>query len=110
MSKYANKRLHMRTSGGKFRKATMQDIGICGVCPVCNHFLIQHYNGDPRDAFPDPRQFVYRCFTCQPLTAEEQALQEKIEAEKPKPIGIMQFFESAFNNGVQPTTDTPENS
>lgn len=95
MSKYANNRLHMRTGGGQFRKATMQDIGIGGVCPVCSHFLIQHYNGDPRDAFPDPRKFVYRCFTCQPLTDEEQALQAEIEAEKPKPVSIMDIFRPA---------------
>ena len=95
--RYPNKRFRMRGLGGKFRKATMEDIGIGGVCPKCNHFLIQHYNGDPRDAFPDPRKFVYRCFTCEPLTDAEKALAAEIEAAKPKPEGILAFLKRAMD-------------
>lgn len=88
MSKYANKRMHIRDAGGRFRRATMQDIGIGGVCPTCGHFLLRHYDGDPRDEFPDPRKFRNRCFTCEPLTGAERALQAEIEASRPKPPSI----------------------
>lgn len=96
MSRYANKRIHMRTSGGQFRKATMQDFGIGGVCPApgCRHFLLRHYDGDPRELI-DPRKFEYRCFTCKPLTQAEQDLQAEIEASKPKPKSIIDIIMAA---------------
>ena len=75
MSKYANKRMHIRSAGGQFRKATGEDFGIGGVCPNCNHLLLRHYDGDPRDTTPDPRRFRYRCFTCEPLSEDEKALE-----------------------------------
>jgi len=98
MSKYANKRLHMRAANGRFRKAKMEDFGIGGVCPKCRHLLLHHYNGDPRDAFPDPRKFVYRCFTCEPLTDAELKLQAEIKAAKPKPEGILAFLKRAMDD------------
>jgi DNA segregation ATPase FtsK/SpoIIIE-like protein len=67
MERYKNKRVLLR-SRGKFRKAVAADVGIGGVCPVCRHFLLQHYDGDPKDPYPDPRLFRYRCFTCEPLS------------------------------------------
>ena len=70
MERYRNKRILLRSGSGRFRKAVMQDLGIGGVCPVCQHFLIQYYDGDPQTNCPDPRLFRYRCFTCEPLAEE----------------------------------------
>lgn len=70
--KARNKRLIPRAGSGQFRKASAADLGIGGVCPDCNHLLLQHYDGDERDPFPDPQKFRYRCFTCEPRTEEEQ--------------------------------------
>ena len=64
--RYPNKRIVHRGSTGQFRKATMQDVGIGGICETCGHFLLHSYDGDPYDNHPDPRQFRYRCFTCEP--------------------------------------------
>lgn len=85
MSRYANKRMMMRTAGGQFRAATGKDFGIGGVCPTpgCNHLLLHHYDGDTRQMI-DPRKFVYRCFTCNPLTKAEKQLAAEIESENPK--------------------------
>jgi hypothetical protein len=66
-----------------------------GVCPKCNHFLLRHYDGDPRDQFPDPRKFVNRCFNCEPLTEAEQQLQAEIDASKPKSLGMIEFLQKA---------------
>jgi len=95
MSRYANKRMHIRTAGGQFRKAVAADIGIMGVCPICNHFLLHHYDGDPRETSPDPRKFVNRCLTCQPLTESEQALAAEIETGKPKPRTIFDVIKAS---------------
>ena len=92
MSRYANKRQMFRTGSGQFRKAHMNDVGIGGVCPVCSHFLLSHYDGDPGDAFPDPRKFGYRCFTCQPLTEAEQAMKSAHEARQPKPPSLLDIL------------------
>jgi len=71
VSRYANKRQMLR-SGGRFRKAQGSDLGIMGVCPICNHFLLRVYDG-PMDGTPDPRAFRNRCFTCEPkAVAAEQ--------------------------------------
>ena len=94
MSRYTNKRMHMRTTSGQFRKAVAADIGIMGVCPVCRHFLLRHYDGDPRETSPDPRKFVNRCFTCQPFTLAEQALQAEIESAKSKPRSIFDILKA----------------
>ena len=93
MSRYANKRPHLRTSGGKFRQATAAEFGIMGVCPTCRHFLLRHYDGDPREPFIDPRKFVSRCFTCQPLTDAEKALAAEIEASRPKPPSLLDLLD-----------------
>src|SRR3990170_4488756 len=92
MSRYANKRLHIRTTGGQFRKAQMSDVGIGGTCSICLHFLLRHYDGDPRDTTPDPRRFRYRCFTCEPETDQEKALRDEIEAAQPKQASLMEIF------------------
>jgi len=102
MSRYANKRLHMRTAGGQFRQATGEDIGIMGVCLVCRHFLLRHYDGDPRDPNPDPRRFRNRCFTCEPETDTEKALAADIEASKPATPSILNILKPA-----QPSPDEP---
>jgi hypothetical protein len=94
MERYANKRMMIRGTGGQFRQPTMQDVGIGGVCPVCNHFFIRHYDGDPRDTSPDPRRFRYRCFTCEPLTDAEKALAAEIESAQPKRATIFDVLKS----------------
>lgn len=86
--KAPNKRIIPRSSGGQFRKTTALDFGIGGICQNCNHFLLRHYDGDTRAEFLDPRKWVYRCFTCNPLTEAEQTLKAEIEASKPKPRGL----------------------
>lgn len=92
MSKYANKRMHIRGSGGRFRKATGADFGIGGACPNCRSFMLRHYDGDPREAHPDPRCFRYRCFTCEPETEAESLLKAEIDEAKPKQPTIMDLL------------------
>jgi hypothetical protein len=93
MERYSNKRMLFR-KGGKFYKPTAEDFGIGGACPVCRHFLIRVYDGDPNASTVDPRAFRYRCFTCEPLTeAEQKARDEKIAAE-PK-FSMANFFSKA---------------
>lgn len=93
--RYSNKRIGARDGRGQFRKVTMQDVGIGGVCPTCSHFLLRTYDGDTRDAFPDPRKFRYRCFTCEPRTDAELALEAEIEASKPKRVSILDILKGA---------------
>ncbi len=81
--KYNNKRLAFRGNGGKFRKATLADVG-AGVCPTCNHITVRHYNGDPRTEFPFPNLWVYRCFNCNPRTDAEKAMQAEVDAKTPR--------------------------
>lgn len=68
--RYSNKRMMFR-SGGRFRAAQASDVGIMGICPVCNHFLIRVYEG-PTTGTPDPRAFRNRCFNCEPKTDAEK--------------------------------------
>jgi hypothetical protein len=70
----------------------MQDIGIGGVCEVCNHLLLRHYNGDENERPLDPRGFRYRCFTCEPLTEAEKAKRDEREAGRPKERGIVDMI------------------
>ncbi len=98
--RYPNKRSRFRTAGGQFRKATGEDFGIGGVCQ-CGHFLLRHYNGDPRNPHPDPRAFRYRCFTCEPETQAELALKAEIAASKPKPVGILDMLRAVDSGGNQ---------
>ena len=88
--RYANKRLVIR-KGGQYAKLTPTDVGIGGVCE-CGHLKFHTYSGDPRDEFPDPRNFRYRCFTCEPKTDAEFALEAQIEATKPKQKGIYEWL------------------
>ncbi len=90
--RYPNKRAMLRAGGGRFRAAQPSDIGIGGVCPNCQHLMVNHYHGDPRAPFLDPAKFKPRCFTCNPLTAEEQELQAEIKAGQPKPPSLMDTF------------------
>lgn len=95
MSRYANKRLHMRTPSGRFRRAVPADFGIGGVCPNCQHLLLRHYDGDERERPMDPRRFRYRCFTCEPLTEAELTLAAEIAASKPPKKGFVAQLEEA---------------
>jgi hypothetical protein len=70
--KATNKRIIMRAGNGRFRQATGADLGIGGVCPVCSHFLLRHYDGDLDDRPQDPQKIRYRCFTCEPKTEEDE--------------------------------------
>lgn len=47
----------------------MQDIGVGGVCPTCQHLLLRHYDGDETQRPLDPAKWRYRCFTCEPREA-----------------------------------------
>lgn len=94
MSKYANKRLHIRSGNGRFRRPQPADVGIGGVCEKCRHLLLRHYDGDPRQTI-DPRRFRYRCFTCEPLTDAEKQLAAEIEAAKPKPPTLIDILARA---------------
>jgi hypothetical protein len=89
MEKYSNKRM-MHRKGGKFAKLTASDFGIGGACPNCRHLLIRVYEGDPNNI--DPRAFRYRCFTCEPKTEQELAVEaQKSEAQ----FSLSEFFEAA---------------
>lgn len=82
MEKYKNKRMVIR-KGGRYAKLTTADVGIGGACLLCGHFLLRHYDGDPKAQFVDPRLFRYRCFTCEPETEQEkQANAAKVEAAR----------------------------
>jgi len=81
-----------RSGNGQFRAITAADFGIGGVCPTCNHLLVRHYDGDPRDEFPHPQKFRFRCFTCEPKTETELKLEAEIEAAKPKPVSIFDLI------------------
>lgn len=96
--KAPNKRIISRGGNGRFRKTSMQDFGIGGTCPECRHLLIQHYDGDPRDEFPNPRNFRYRCFTCEPLTDAEIKLKAEIEAAKPKTKSLFEILEDSIKS------------
>lgn len=89
MEKYKNKRM-MHRKGGRFAKLTASDFGIGGACPNCRHLLIRVYDGDPNNI--DPRAFRYRCFTCEPKTEQELALEaQKSEAR----FSLSDFFKAA---------------
>lgn len=90
--KHSNGRLVPRSGNGQFRKATGKDFGIGGVCEVCNHLLLQHYNGDENERPLDPRGFRSRCFACEPLTEAEQAKRDEREANKPKERSIIDMI------------------
>jgi hypothetical protein len=92
VSKYANKRMHVRGRGGQFKKAMASDFGLGGACPNCQSLMIRHYDGDPRDAFPHPAKFRFRCFTCEPKTDAELAVGAEIEASKPKQPSIIDLL------------------
>lgn len=91
--KYSNKRIGKRGGGGRFAKVTAADFGIGGVCETCNHLLIRHYDGDPREPHLNPFKFRYRCFTCEPRTEQELALEAEIEASKPKAKTLADILE-----------------
>lgn len=91
MERYSNKRRMFR-KGGRFTKPSPSDFGIGGACPNCRHLLIRHYDGDERERPVDPRKFRFRCFTCEPLTQEEIALEAEIEASRPKQKGMLEFL------------------
>lgn len=98
MEQYKNKRVMLRGTDGKFRQANMRDFGIGGVCKKCNYFLLRHYDGDPRDQNPNPKNFRYRCFNCEPETDAEKKLAAEISANKPRTRGIISFLEEAANS------------
>jgi len=99
MGKYKNKRMMIRTSGGQFRKATGEDFGIGGTCPVCRHFLLRHYDGDPKAPYIDPRLFRYRCFTCEPMTEAEQAeAKAKVEEQQTSFTKIFTNLAEKYNS------------
>lgn len=95
MSRYPNKRPHLRAPGGQFRQAVPEDLGIGGVCPNCNHLLLRHYDGDERQRPVDPRRIRYRCFTCEPRTDAEQVLAAEIEAERQPKKTFAQWLDAA---------------
>lgn len=64
--KAPNGRVILRRGNGQFRRADPREFGIGGVCKVCNHLLLEHYDGDPLDRPRDPGKIRYRCFTCEP--------------------------------------------
>lgn len=83
--KAPNKRIIPRSGNGRFRKTTMADFGIGGICQKCRHLLVHHYDGDENDPMIDPRKFRYRCFTCEPMTEKEQhKSNEKLEKQQKK--------------------------
>lgn len=82
-TRYTNKRAFTR-SGGRFAKPNPASFGLAGFCESCGAIKVRHYDADPRDRFPDPRSFRDRCFNCEPKTQAEIALDEEIEASKPK--------------------------
>ena len=92
--KYKNKRIGKRAGNGRFAQVTAKDFGIGGVCETCNHLLIHHYDGDTRQRPLDPFKFRYRCFTCEPRTAQELALEAEIEASRPKEKTLADIIEA----------------
>lgn len=106
--KYPNKRMVVRSSNGQFKKLTFADVGI-GVCEKCQHLMVRHYDGRPDDPHPDPRLFKMRCFNCTPLTDEERAVLDEIEAKKPKSRGLAGMIEDAARSVGLPLSGEKEN-
>lgn len=74
--KASNKRLIARASSGKFKKTTLEDIGL-NVCS-CGHFMALTYLG--RDVeFLNPMQFFYVCSSCGHLRSRSG--QEMVEGD-----------------------------
>jgi len=71
--KASNKRLIARASNGKFKKTTMEDIGL-NVCS-CGHFMALTYLGKDME-FPNPMQFFYVC-SCGLLKSRSGQVQPK---------------------------------
>ena len=86
--------MRRRGPGGKFRAATLADIGVDGVCPACGHLLVRVYDGAANDPHPDPRKFRGRCFTCEPMTDAEQAAQDKQDQRNAGP-SMLDLFRRA---------------
>lgn len=95
--KAQNKRIIMRSDGGRFCRTTFADFGI-GICPNkgCNHLTVEVYDGDPNDPMPDPRKFRQRCYHCEPETeAELEAKRAREAALKSQKSGFVRMLEDA---------------
>lgn len=84
MERYPNKRARPRGPGGRFRSATLGDVGLAGWCPTCGHLMIREYTGDdPR--CPDPRAWRERCLGCEPWPRDR----------RPQAGHVAEFFDAA---------------
>lgn len=104
--KARNKRIIQRAGNGKFRKTTLEDVGLGGVCPDCQHFLFQEYFGKNPE-MPDPRELGYECHNCGYRTnrrgepIEKNPLpksQQPKEPTKPTCSAFEQFFQKAVDS------------
>jgi hypothetical protein len=104
--KARNKRIIQRSHNGSFRKTTLEDVGLGGVCPDCQHFLFQEYFGkDPQ--MPDPRELGYECYHCgyrenrrhEPIEKNPIPKSQQLK-EIPKPVcsAFEQFFKKAIES------------
>lgn len=62
--RYANKRIGFRSCGGRFRKATMADFGICGGCEKCGRPFVPEVRDLAGNPFVDPRILNERKRVC----------------------------------------------
>lgn len=91
-NKYPNKRMFSRSGNGRFKKAQLSDFNM-GVCPVCQNITVRIYEGDPKDPFPYPLLFRWRCYKCEPSTEEEKAKREReIKEEKSSQTTLMDLL------------------
>ena len=67
--KYPNKRLRLRGGSGRFRKATLDDVGMT-VCPNCQSIVPIKY--DEENGFVDPRSKRPDC-DCTPAPEHKES-------------------------------------
>jgi len=101
--KAPNKRIIQRAGNGKFRKTTMEDMGIGGTCPDCQHLLLWKYFGN-NPQMPDPRETGYECPHCGYRINRRGDVLEKnptpdstLPKEKHSTNNIQNFFQSAID-------------
>lgn len=96
--KTPNKRIIPRSPNGRFRRTVGADLGIGGICPVCQHFLLQHYDGDETDQPLDPQKWRYRCFTCEPKINQKKTTEAKVtEIKRSKGRGLASMIIEEWN-------------
>ena len=85
-----NKRIQFRTGGGRFRPATLADIGL-GACDACGKIFVPNMAGLDGPTI-DPRDFNRRRRTCGPCLGLPDP------QPRPRPPGLVESCERWFED------------